>query len=42
MLGLGLGEMLTRMIMRNETADDIEVITDLSPFRKFKSQEALK
>ncbi len=42
MLGPGLGELLTRMVQRQLTADDEETLAILSPYREFKGMEKLK
>jgi len=42
MLGLGLGELLARMVTDALTADDEETLQILSPQRQFQGQEALK
>ncbi len=42
MLGPGLGELLARMALRQETADDAETLAILSPYREFKGMEKLK
>lgn len=42
MLGPGLGELLTRMVLRQTTADDTETLAILSPYREFKGAEKLK
>jgi hypothetical protein len=42
MLGLGLGELLARMVTDALTADDEETLQILSPKRQFQGQEALK
>lgn len=42
MLGPGLGELLARMVLRRETAEDRETLAILSPERAFKGQEKLK
>ncbi len=42
MLGPGLGELLTRMVLRRTDEDDRESLSYLSPYREFKGQEKLK
>jgi len=43
MLGPGLGELLARMVTRNElSSEDREILDILSPYRPFKKEEALK
>jgi sarcosine oxidase subunit beta len=42
MLGPGLGELLTRIVLRKTTAEDEETLSYLSPYRSFKGQEKLK
>ena len=43
MLGPGLGELLARMVTQKTlSADDMEILDILSPYREFKGQEALK
>ena len=42
MLGPGIGEMLARMLTGQLTLEDQNVLTQLSPDRKFASQEMLK
>lgn len=42
MLGPGLGELLTRMVLRETTDDDAETLAILSPYREFKGMEKLK
>jgi len=42
MLGPGLGELLTRMVQGQTTADDEETLAILSPYREFKGMEKLK
>ena len=42
MLGPGLGEVLSRVIQGSTTADDSVVLEQLSPYRVFGGQEALK
>lgn len=42
MLGPGLGELLTRMVLRQETPEDAESLAILSPYREFKGMEKLK
>ncbi len=42
MLGPGLGELLTRMVLKKTTAEDEETLTYLSPYRSFAGQEKLK
>jgi glycine/D-amino acid oxidase-like deaminating enzyme len=42
MLGPGLGELMTRMVLGATTEDDRETLTYLSPYREFKGQEKLK
>jgi sarcosine oxidase subunit beta len=42
MLGPGLGELITRMVLGTTTEDDRESLTYLSPYREFKGQEKLK
>ncbi len=42
MLGPGLGEMLARVVVHEETTDDCEVLEVLSPYRTFAGQEKLK
>jgi len=42
MLGPGLGELLTRVVLGTTTEDDRETLAYLSPYREFKGQEKLK
>jgi sarcosine oxidase subunit beta len=42
MLGPGLGELITRIVLRKETDEDRETLTYLSPARDFKGEEKLK
>ena len=42
MLGLGLGELLARMVIDTLTEEDHETLEILSPQRQFQGQEALK
>ena len=42
MLGPGSGEVVARMIANQSTDDDQMILEEFSPYRKFKSQEALK
>jgi sarcosine oxidase, subunit beta len=42
MLGPGLGELLSRMVLGRLTVDDHEVLAELSPERVFGGQEVLK
>ena len=42
MLGPGLGELLARMVTREKTKEDQEVLKILSPYRRFEGEEALK
>lgn len=42
MLGPGLGELLTRMVTRRETADDARTLRSFLPDRAFSGLEALK
>jgi len=42
MLGPGMGELLTRMVVKQLTPEDGEVLEILSPYREFKGQEKLK
>jgi len=43
MLSPGLGELLARMVTRNElSSEDREILDILSPYRPFKKEEALK
>ncbi len=42
MLGPGLGELFTRMVLRQETPEDRETLAILSPYREFKGMEKLK
>jgi sarcosine oxidase subunit beta len=42
MLGAGLGELLARLVLHQETSGDVEILEILSPYRKFAGQEALK
>ncbi|MEA1871355.1 MAG: FAD-binding oxidoreductase [Candidatus Bipolaricaulota bacterium] len=42
MLGLGLGELLARMVTDTLTEEDRETLEILSPHRQFQGQEALK
>jgi sarcosine oxidase subunit beta len=42
MLGPGLGELLTRIVLDTTTAEDRESLSYLSPYREFKGQEKLK
>jgi sarcosine oxidase subunit beta len=41
MLGPGVGELLTRMVRREQTPDDEDALAELSPCRDFGRQEAL-
>jgi glycine/D-amino acid oxidase-like deaminating enzyme/Fe-S-cluster-containing hydrogenase component 2/bacterioferritin-associated ferredoxin len=42
MLGPGLGELLARMVTHALVPEDHEVLQDLSPYRSFEGEEALK
>ena len=42
MLGPGLGEVLARMVMQQVTPEDRAILEELSPYRAFAGQEALK
>jgi sarcosine oxidase, subunit beta len=42
MLGPGLGELLSRVVLRRLTVEDHEVLAELSPVRVFGGQEVLK
>ncbi len=42
MLGPGLGELLTRMVLGQTTPEDAETLAILSPYREFKGMEKLK
>jgi sarcosine oxidase subunit beta len=42
MLGPGMGELLARMVERQTTPEDEEILAILSPEREFKGQEKLK
>ncbi|MHB8134332.1 MAG: NAD(P)/FAD-dependent oxidoreductase [Anaerolineaceae bacterium] len=42
MLGPGLGELLSRMIMKNTNKEDQEILNALSPYRDFSGHELLK
>jgi sarcosine oxidase subunit beta len=42
MLGPGLGELITRIVADQLTAEDREVLEIISPYREFKGQEKLK
>jgi sarcosine oxidase subunit beta len=42
MLGPGLGELMTRMVLGTTTENDRETLSYLSPYREFKGQEKLK
>ena len=42
MLGVGVGELLARMLTDKLTPDDEETLQILSPYREFKGQETLK
>lgn len=42
MLGPGLGELLTRMVLGQTTPEDDETLAILSPYREFKGMEKLK
>lgn len=42
MLGPGVGELLTRMVLKKNTPDDEEILKILSPERKFAGMEMLK
>lgn len=42
MLGVGLGELLTRLVTGELTSDDEETLEILSPYRQFHGEEALK
>ncbi len=42
MLGPGLAELLTRMVLRETTDSDREILSYLNPYRQFEGQEKLK
>ncbi len=42
MLGPGVGEMLSRVILKTQTAKDDEVLSYVSPYREFKAVEKLQ
>ena len=42
MLGPGVGKLLTRMLLHNESRDDRIALDELTPYRRFGGQEALK
>jgi hypothetical protein len=42
MLGLGVGELLTRMLTDTETAADAVTLNQLTPYRAFAGTEALR
>lgn len=42
MLGPGLGELLTRMVIQSPLPQDDEILSILSPYREFAGQEKLK
>ena len=42
MLGPGLGELLSRMVLQRLTQEDREVLAELSPEREFAGVEVLK
>jgi len=42
MLGPGVGELLTRLVSRKPGPDDEEILSYLSPYRSFVSEEKLK
>ena len=42
MLGPGLGELISRIVLKKETSEDRETLTYLSPGRDFKGEERLK
>jgi sarcosine oxidase subunit beta len=42
MLGPGLGELLTRMVLRNPESQDQKILDALSPYRDFSGHELLK
>jgi len=42
MLGPGMGELLARLVLKKETAEDKDTLSYLSPYREFKGQELLK
>lgn len=42
MLGPGVAELLTRMVTRKTTPEDEEILSFLSPYRQFVSEEKLK
>jgi sarcosine oxidase subunit beta len=42
MLGPGIAELLTRLISRKPEPDDEEILSYLSPYRSFVSEEKLK
>ena len=42
MLGPGLGELMTRLVLDAATEEDRETLSYLSPYREFKGQEKLK
>jgi sarcosine oxidase subunit beta len=42
MLGPGIGELMTRMVLGKTSEEDRETLSYLSPYREFKGQEKLK
>lgn len=42
MLGPGVAELLTRMVIRKTTSEDEEILSFLSPYRQFVKEEKLK
>ena len=42
MLGPGIGSLLTRMVLGSLSAEDEEVLAELSPYREFGAEERLK
>ena len=42
MLGPGMGELISRMIMHSTIGNDEEIIKILSPYRNFSGHEILK
>ncbi len=42
MLGPGLGELIARLVLRQETPEDQEILEKLSPYRQFVGTEKLK
>jgi sarcosine oxidase subunit beta len=42
MLGPGLGELITRLVLNRTTEDDEETLSYMNPYREFTGQELLK